>query len=176
MLEAERNKLTETNAELVAYADAKVLATDCIGGFTDTKEHKESSVNSLVQECYPDKSFTLEPVLNSSKSAVTGLQFMVHNDGYSTPLNKDGAGVQSSVSYTLDLINTAFNPELKKLKVYDEPFIHVAKDRLEKFVPVFVQVAEQLGIQTIIVTHEQFVKENTIKLTKINGEVTVDYV
>lgn len=154
---------------------AKRLASSCITNTFQVKEHKEAAIKAVTATCFDNKEVSLEAVLSADGQFVNGLCFKVKEDGVEVPLHKEGAGVQSGVSYTTDMLNTAFSNSKAKLKILDEPFIHIAKDRIQTFAPTYISIAKDLGIQTIIVTHENFFSKNRIKLAKINNEVTVTY-
>jgi hypothetical protein len=171
----ETRLLAESESAYRVAHEAKRLAASCITNTFQVKEHKEAAIKAVTSTCFDHKEVILDTVLSADGQFVNGLCFKVKEDGVEVPLHKEGAGVQSGVSYTMDMLNTAFSNSKAKLKILDEPFIHIAKDRIQSFAPTYISIAKDLGIQTVIVTHENFFAKNKIKLTKINNEVTVTY-
>jgi len=89
------------------------------------------------------------------------------------PLNASGGGAVDIAAFALRVATWSMqNPKTRKVMILDEPFKNLSREYQEKGSEMLKELSTRLGIQFIIVTHEERITKEADKvfsLTQVNG-------
>lgn len=147
--------------------DSRVAAIDFIEDVASTerlsvKDRVERLVTECLHEVYDDTySVEFDYGVRGNKTSVEISLVRKCDDGMVVKRQIDGfgGGVADTMSLPLKLIVLANDPSYDPVLVTDEPGKHLDADRVRKFADFLKSVSHRLGIQVIMSSHWEVMKE-----------------
>lgn len=174
ILESERAKslarleaLGDEKSELISSLDNFVASIEFVEGVAESerssvKERVESLITSCLRSVYDD-SYRLEFKYGTkaSRSSVEILVTKECSDGLIVTRDIDGigGGVADSISVPLKLIVLLNDENFSKVLICDEQGKHLDSYRIESFGEFLREISSSLGVQIIMCTHHEALKD-----------------
>jgi DNA repair exonuclease SbcCD ATPase subunit len=148
-------------------------------GFSEYSREKikwklENIVNSALNCIYQDKIIKFKILPNKTKR---GLQYDVYveTNGSLTPItDAKGGGVMDVVAISLKIaFLRLYRNHTRQVMILDEPFKYLDDQRIHLAVEWLKTISEKMGIQFLIVSHEDAIIQNSNKVymvKQINGK------
>ena len=136
-----------------------------------------SDITSLALEAvFPDPYELIVEFVQRRNKTECDLYF-VRNENRVDPMTASGVGAVDVATFALRIASWSMaDPHSRNTIVLDEPFRFLSEDYQEKASIMIKEISRRLGIQFIIVTHEQILTAHADKIfeTKIrNGKTKV---
>ena len=167
---------TRANLELAeqAYRDA-LKAREVINIVAkDTEQQLEMRITNIVTMAlaavFPDP-YEFKLVFNERRNQTEADLLLVRNGEELSPVDGAGGGVLDVVSFALR-IAVLLMSGYRRVIILDEPFRHLSADLQSKASEMMKMLSDKLGIQFIMVSHEEGIidcADNIITIKK--GEV-----
>ncbi len=125
----------------------------------DVQQQAHRSIASIVQRCLTavyDDQYRFEIAFVERRGKTEAVLQFVKLDGtvIDEPLDGDSGGVIEVAAFGARLANLLLaRPVLRRILILDEAFSQVKKHRLSRIRQMVVTLAEELGVQFVIVTH-----------------------
>lgn len=135
------------------------------------KIHIEDIVQMGLDICFSDITFVLDFEVKRGKTEA-GIYF--EQNGYKMkPFDSYGGGVLDIASFALRVACWSLGNTNNTI-ILDEPIKNLDVENMPKAIELLKQLSEKLGIQFIIVTHNEMIAEiaNTVYKVVKNGEVS----
>ena len=125
-----------------------------------TKQGIESLVNKALLAVYPDRHYIFKIEQETLRGA-DHIRFMLDEDGVETDIwEESGLGIADIVGFALRIAYlTLYRPKLLPVLVMDEPFRYVSEKYATNAGRFAKQIAKDLGLQIIMVTHNSAISE-----------------
>lgn len=165
--------LLELNEEFKDISEAQdVMNLVGVLGQSEFSEIIECLVTQSLQHVFgPDYSFQIvnQIVRNQSET-----QFYVVINGLQYSLEEElGGGVLDVVSFALRVVFWLISVEkTEPIMFFDEPLKYISADRLDSVGKMLKGVSELLGLQIIMVSHENYlinISDHSFQVTNNNG-------
>ena len=152
--------------ELALLSEVKELLMSFAENTRDIIKHKlESLVNSALKCIFVDKDVLFKIQINRTKKIVFYDMF-VETDGTITPLfDAKGGGILDVITMALRIsFVRMFSANLRQTIILDEPFKNLDNERLRLAMEWLDTISTEMGIQFIIVTHEESIVDKSKKI------------
>lgn len=127
----------------------------------------EEIVTLALSTVYPELSFELEYEIKRNQSEAT--PWIVENDEQHSPRDEVGGGVLDIVSLGIRLALWALmEPKPANIFILDEPAKFLSRDRQPLFGEMLNQLSKTLGVQILIVSHNNAIIDSADKVYKIS--------
>jgi len=127
----------------------------------------EEIVTLALSTVYPELSFELEYEIKRNQSEAT--PWIVENDERHSPRDEVGGGVLDIVSLGLRLALWALmEPKPANIFILDEPAKFLSRDKQPLFGEMLSQLSKTLGVQILIVSHNNAIIDSADKVYKIS--------
>ena len=140
------------------------------------KANVESMVTLAVQSVF-DESYTFKLIFEEKNNQLECRPVIMNNDFEYTPDDDMGGSVVNIISFALRCVLWAYEePKSRPIFIMDEPFTWVGEQLIEKAGQLIHNISYELGLQMIISTHIDEIKEfgNRVWVVqKLNGVSTV---
>lgn len=104
--------------------------------------------------------------------------FFERDGAFMKPINSSGGGAVDIAAFALRIASWSMkNPRTNNVMILDEPFRYLSKDRQEAASQMVKELSDKLGIQFIIVTHEDILAsyaDKVFRVTNKNGVSKVE--
>lgn len=179
MLQAEMNQLEETKADMeqrgIDIDEGEILlqriAKEAQDGLVFMVEDVvQSALNSVFPHMYK---FILSFSIARGKSAAV-ITLMDNLGNEVDPMESNGGGIVDVVSFALRVAMVTLASE-EKTMILDEPFKWISSGYKEAAGDMLKALADQMGIQFIVVTHDDVIIEAADRVfrSKVNKETGV---
>lgn len=144
------------------------------------KEILEDSISSAMQTVYDDKDVTFELDLSVKSKRLHAKPWVVEGENKYEPEDERGGGLLELLSFAMRVVLWSIKDQNKSRPVFilDEPLKFVGRGRmLEKAATILHSLHEGLGIQIIVITHEDEIAEiahKAYKVTQRNGVAKIE--
>lgn len=136
-----------------------------------------SEITSLALAGVFDDPYTLEVEFVERRNKTECDLFFTRNGNSINPIDASGGGAVDIASFALRIASWSMeNPRHRPTIILDEPLKNLDDDRIEKGSAMLKEVSERLGIQFIIVTHEEALTAWADKVFKVSNRKGVSYV
>jgi DNA repair exonuclease SbcCD ATPase subunit len=154
VLEGEVLSLMEKKKDLEEAVDVLLTASRYIH---DRLQYRISSIVTKALQTVFDDPYTFKLVFGTRGDKTFEVSFVLERDGEEyDPLTACGGGVVDVLSYALRLSCLLIShPAPDKVLILDEPFRCVSRDLQPRVREVLDNVSKELGVQHIIITHEE---------------------
>ena len=159
LLESKRDELSSSidslKSDVVNLKEAlEIVSIVGILAQDNVKNLIESLVTQALQSVFGDEySFELDSRISRNRPEIE--MFVVENGVRYSPKDEKGGGIIDVISFTLRVVIWAIQESRSQnTLVFDEPFRCMHKDTLEFLAMMMRQLSDMLGIQFIIITHE----------------------
>ena len=151
-----KRSLKHTNRDLIKHMQAReVVKTVGLATQQQLEYHFSDIVTSALQAVFPDPySLSVKFVERRGKTECD-LGFE-RNDVVIDPISASGGGAIDVAGFALRVAAWAMrHPKSRPVLILDEPFRYLSTDLQEKAGGMLHEISSRLGIQMIIVTHEE---------------------
>ena len=136
-----------------------------------------SDITSLALEAvFPDP-YSLEVEFVQRRNKTECDLYFVRDGMKVDPLTASGVGAVDVATFALRIASWSMAmPRSRNTIILDEPFRYLSEDYQEKASSMLKEISDKLGIQFIIVTHEQILAEHADKIFEVkirNGKTKV---
>lgn len=137
-----------------------------------------SDISSLALEAiFGEEAYQLKVNFVERRNKTECDLLFVRNEKEIDPLASSGGGAVDVAAFALRVASWSMqHPHTRNTIILDEPLRFLDSKRQEKASQMIKQLAEQLNIQFIIVTHEEVLTEYADKIFKVGIEEGVSYV
>ena len=164
--------------ELTLLSEVKELLMSFAENTRDIIKHKlESLVNSALKCIFVDKDVLFKIQINRTKKIIFYDMF-VETDGTITPLfDAKGGGILDVITMALRIsFVRMFSANLRQTIILDEPFKNLDNERLRLAMEWLDTISTEMGMQFIVVTHEESIVDKSKKIFQfkmVNGVTDV---
>jgi predicted ATPase len=144
----------------------------------DTQNQLRFHIQDIVQQaldlCFPGE-YQFQVSFEVKRGVTTGELFFLKNGQPVNPMDAAGGGVVDVASFALRIAAWALSRD-RNVIVLDEPFRFLSKDLQPRAGQLMQALSEQLGLQIIMVTHEEAmvdVADRVFRVSKIDGRSKV---
>lgn len=136
-------------------------------------QYRISDITSLALEAiFPDPNELVAEFVERRNKTECDLYFM-KNGNKADPLASTGGGVVDVASFALRVASWSMqSPRSRPVIFLDEPFKHLSTDLQPKASEMLKEISDRLGLQLIMVTHEEELMEEadkTFRVSIVNG-------
>ena len=167
-----QSELRESNRSLRRHEQAKEIIRE-VGLKTQQQlQFHISDIASLALEAvFPDPyTLSVEFVQRRNKTECD-LSF-TRGENKIDPLEASGGGAVDIAAFALRIASWSMNhPKTRNVIILDEPFRFLSEDMQEQASTMLKEISERLGIQFIIVTHEQTLTEYADKVFEVKKNI-----
>jgi DNA repair exonuclease SbcCD ATPase subunit len=159
----ERGALEQLEARVQAVLEAQELAQQVAQQVQQQAHDQIASVVSQCLEAVFDEPYTFK-IHFDRKRGRTEARLVFERDGLEVdPLTAAGGGVVDVAAFALRLSCLMLaQPPLRKLLALDEPFRFVSAEYLPRVRQLLEKLAEDTGVQFVIITHIEELKTGTV--------------
>ena len=155
-LESNKSHLDEMNLRMKRLEDAQTFLQKVA---QETQEHLkfkiEDIVNLALETCFPHEySFRLNFNISRGKTEAELVFLSQSSDRLIDPMNASGGGVVDIACFALRIASYVLEQGIDNVIVLDEPMKFVSKDLLDSAGEILKVLSTKLGLQIIMVTHE----------------------
>ena len=155
-LESNKSHLDEMNLRMKRLEDAQTFLQKVA---QETQEHLkfkiEDIVNLALETCFPHEySFRLNFNISRGKTEAELVFLSQSSDRPIDPMNASGGGVVDIACFALRIASYVLEQGIDNVIVLDEPMKFVSKDLLDSAGEILKVLSTKLGLQIIMVTHE----------------------
>ena len=155
-LESNKSHLDEMNLRMKRLEDAQTFLQKVA---QETQEHLkfkiEDIVNLALETCFPGEySFRLNFNISRGKTEAELVFLSQSSDRPIDPMNASGGGVVDIACFALRIASYVLEQGIDNVIVLDEPMKFVSKDLLDSAGEILKVLSTKLGLQIIMVTHE----------------------
>ena len=161
---ASLRQLQETNELVEATAEAQELAQHVAQAIQQQAHEQIAGVVSRGLSAVFDEPYVFR-IHFERKRGRTEARLVFEREGVEVdPMTASGGGVVDVASFALRLSCMVLNkPSLRRVEIMDEPFKFVSEEYRER-VKVFLEtLAQEMGIQFVMVTHINELKTGAVK-------------
>lgn len=155
-LESNKSHLDEMNLRMKRFEDAQTFLQKVA---QETQEHLkfkiEDIVNLALETCFPHEySFRLNFNISRGKTEAEFVFLSQSSNRPIDPMNASGGGVVDIACFALRIASYVLEQGIDNVIVLDEPMKFVSKDLLDSAGEILKVLSTKLGLQIIMVTHE----------------------
>lgn len=141
------------------------------------KGQLEVLVNRALKAIFPNRSYKFV-IVQEVKRGGSSISLILEEDGVEMDVWEEGGlGVADVIGFALRIaLLVLYKPKVQPILFLDEPFRNLSMDYVSNASKFMKQVAQELGIQLVLVTHNtEFISdaEQVIRLDKINGRCQI---
>jgi len=179
-LENAKNRLSDTQKNLEYHEQAREVIRQAGLKTQEALSFHISSITSLaLQAVFGEEAYELEvDFVQRRNKTECDLWFARGGDNVS-PMEASGGGAVDVASFALRVASWSMNtPRSRPVIVLDEPMRFLSSDLQPKASEMLKELSKKLGVQFIIITHEELLAEEADRLfhvKKINAKTTVTY-
>jgi len=162
-----KNELEEKKKKLIAIENAQAFI---IKVAQETQEQLKYHINDIVQlaldSCFPGEYvFSINFEVSRGKT-IAVISFV--KDGYDVdPMEASGGGVVDIVSFALRIAAWALSKQ-NNVIILDEPFRFLSRELQPKAGLILKRLSHHLGLQIIMVTHNQDIVNSSDKVFEVS--------
>lgn len=155
-LESNKLLLQKTNERMKRLEDAQTFLQKVA---QETQEHLkfkiEDIVNLALETCFPNEyTFRLNFNISRGKTEAELVFLSQSTNRPIDPMNASGGGVVDIACFALRIASYVLEQGIDNVIVLDEPMKFVSKDLLDSAGEILKVLSTKLGLQIIMVTHE----------------------
>lgn len=168
-LTALQEKLTTNKRSLHRHELAREIVRE-VGLRTQSElSFHISDITSLALEAVFDNPYTLEVEFVQRRNKTECDLYFVRDGNKVDPLTASGVGAVDVASFALRIASwSMMNPRTRNTIILDEPFRFLSEDYQERASTMLKEISDKLGIQFIIVTHEQVLASYADKIFEVS--------
>ena len=171
-LEFNKSSLQKTNERMKRLEDAQTFLQKVA---QETQEHLkfkiEDIVNLALETCFPGEySFRLNFNISRGKTEAELVFLSQSSDRPIDPMNASGGGVVDIACFALRIASYVLEQGIDNVIVLDEPMKFVSKDLLDSAGEILKVLSTKLGLQIIMVTHENKFIDIADKVFEVNKD------
>ena len=183
--QALNNELSSVNLKLAEDESTLSLIEKSLSALqklTDLKKKEttkkiEDIISYGLQTIFEDSSYQFK-IVDSIKRKQVVYDFRVYSDAFKSEdgvsiLDSRGGGVIAVVSFLLRLLLLCMvDKKAERFLALDEPFTALSKNYHENLVQVVKQITEKLGVQMLVVSHQESLDsfgDVVYELRQVNG-------
>lgn len=153
-----RGKIGQLESALIDAEEARTLLQQVAKETQSALEYHVAELATLAMQSVLPAPYELK-ILFDSKWDRTEASIILCRDGKEvSPMDASGGGVVDVVTFGLRMsLWTLQNPRSAPVFILDEPFTAVSRDLQDRVSSLLKEISERLGVQMIIVTHEEAV-------------------
>ena len=149
--------LQNKKRSLIRHEQAKeVVRTVGLVTQQELQFHIEDIVSMALEAVFPDPyKFAVEFVQRRNKTECD--LYFVRDENKVDPLTASGVGAVDVASFALRIASwSMMQPRTRNTIILDEPFRYLSENYQEQASKMVKEISEKLGIQFLIITHEEF--------------------
>jgi DNA repair exonuclease SbcCD ATPase subunit len=128
-----------------------------------------SDISTMALDSVFDRSYLLSAEFVERRGRTECDLLLKTEDMELDPLSASGGGVVDVVSFALRVAAYSLQrPKVRPVLLLDEPFTHLSAQLFPKACNLLKQISEELGIQLIIITHEEALMDCADKVFQIS--------
>lgn len=154
----------------ITAKEAVVILQQAADGMQNLiKDSLTSLCSAALKDVFYDKNISFGVTFTPQKNT-TILEMYIEEDGIRyDPLESRGHGLADLICFALRVSILCLQPTLRKVIILDEPFKQISEEYRERAIAFVKKVAEQTGIQIILVTHITELARNADKVFKVTN-------
>ena len=129
-----------------------------------------SDITSLALDAvFPDDPYELKVDFIQRRNKTECDLFFIRDGKEIDPMTASGGGAVDVAAFALRVASWSMkNPKTRPVIVLDEPMRFLSSDRQEQAALMIQKISQKLGIQFIIVTHEEALTQYADQIIKVN--------
>jgi len=164
-----QEQLKEKKRSLIRHEQAREIVRE-VGLKTQQQLqfHIEDVVSMALDAVFPDPyKFTIDFVQRRNKTECD--LYFVRDGNKVDPLTASGVGVVDVAAFALRIASwSMMQPRTRNTIILDEPFRFLSENYQEQASNMLKEISQKLGIQFILVTHEQTLTEAADKVFEVS--------
>jgi len=167
-----RQQLRELKQQIIQYEKAREIIRK-VGLKTQQQlQYHISDITSLALEAVFDDPYTLKVEFIQRRNKTECDLLFVRNGKEIDPLESSGYGAVDIAAFALRVASWSMKiPRSRNTIILDEPMRFLSEDRQPFASQMLKELSERLGIQFIIVTHEDILTEYADKIFAVTKDV-----
>ena len=168
-LQEQETKLTELITEAVDLDEARVIIQTVAQDTQKELEYHVSELTTLAMAAvFPDP-YNLSLTFDLKRGRTEAVLSFERGDGLKVhPMNASGGGPVDVGAFALRVTMWSLSQKTIPVILLDEPFRFLSTDLQERAAEVLQDVSKKLGIQFILVTHEEELVTNADKCIHVS--------
>jgi DNA repair exonuclease SbcCD ATPase subunit len=154
--ETSRTAIKENSRELRRYEQAREIVRE-VGLKTQQQlQYHISDITSLALEAVFDNPYELKAEFVQRRNKTECDLYFVRDGMIADPQSASGGGAVDVAAFALRVASWSMqNPRLRNTIILDEPMRFLSDDYQEQASKMLKEISDRMGIQFIIITHEQ---------------------
>jgi len=164
-IETLSEKISETSRDLRRHEEARIIL-QTVGLETQKQlQYHISDITSLALEAvFPDPYELVAEFVERRNKTECDLYFTRRNSR-TDPMDASGGGAVDIAAFALRIASWSMkNPKRRNVIILDEPMKNLSQDLQERGSQMIKELSTKLGLQFIIVTHEETLTEHADKV------------
>ena len=161
--------LQNKKRSLIRHEQAKeVVRTVGLVTQQELQFHIEDIVSMALEAVFPDPyKFAVEFVQRRNKTECD--LYFVRDENKVDPLTASGVGAVDVASFALRIASwSMMQPRTRNTIILDEPFRYLSENYQEQASKMVKEISEKLGIQFILITHEEVLTTYADKIFQVS--------
>jgi DNA repair exonuclease SbcCD ATPase subunit len=166
--ETSRTAIKENSRELRRYEQAREIVRE-VGLKTQQQlQYHISDITSLALEAVFDNPYELKAEFVQRRNKTECDLYFVRDGMIADPQSASGGGAVDVAAFALRVASWSMqNPRLRNTIILDEPMRFLSDDYQEQASKMLKEISDRMGIQFIIITHEQTLSEYADKTFQV---------
>jgi DNA repair exonuclease SbcCD ATPase subunit len=166
--ETSRTAIKENSKELRRYEQAREIVRE-VGLKTQQQlQYHISDITSLALEAVFDNPYELKAEFVQRRNKTECDLYFVRDSMIADPQSASGGGAVDVAAFALRVASWSMqNPRLRNTIILDEPMRFLSDDYQEQASKMLKEISDRMGIQFIIITHEQTLSEYADKTFQV---------
>jgi len=175
--------LKKTIDDRVANVDVLNSVTDLLQKYSSLKEDEiktkiDKVITKGLKAIFPDESFESQIDFEIKRGQAVAEPKLVTGEMKTDIVDADSGGVANVVGFLYQLLILAQRkPRQRQIIIADEPFKNLSKEYLEPTGAFIRMLSERLGIQIVLITHQDELKDigdKVYRFSKVNERTLVE--
>jgi|SRR5690625_1253491 len=174
--ETEQRK-QQLEKELKAHEEAREIIRQTGLKTQETLAFHISDITTLALQAVFEDPYTLDVEFVQRRNKTECDLLFSRNDQQVDPMDASGGGAVDVASFALRVASWAMErPRSRAVIILDEPMRFLSQDLQQKASEMLKQLSDKLGLQFIIVTHEQEIANEADRIFHVTNKKGVSYV
>lgn len=174
--ETEQRK-QQLEKELKAHEEAREIIRQTGLKTQETLAFHISDITTLALQAVFEDPYTLDVEFVQRRNKTECDLLFSRNEQQVDPMDASGGGAVDVASFALRVASWAMErPRSRAVIILDEPMRFLSQDLQQKASEMLKQLSDKLGLQFIIVTHEQEMANEADKIFHVTNKKGVSYV
>lgn len=164
-------RLQQAQARLVEHEQAREIIREVGLKTQQALSYHISEITSLALEAVFDDPYELKIDFVHRRNKTECDLYFERNGSQISPIDASGGGAVDVAAFALRVACWSMEkPRSRPVIILDEPLRFLSRDMQERASQMIKEISEKLGVQFIIVTHEEMLTESADKVFSITNK------